>query len=182
MYGVADAGAAHRRAARAGRAQPPPLRRGAHVLARACCSVWPSPGRCCTGRAVLLLDEPHSGLDPHAVDILDGLLAEIRAEHTFVMATHNLRQGPRAGRPGDDPRRRPRRPAADAAGSTAADFAAVYREHVREGSAGLGVGLRQFRAMLRKDIVSRAAHPRDGRLACSSSWCWPWSSSTTPSR
>ena len=42
---------------------------------------------------VLLLDEPHSGLDPHAVDILDGLLAEIRAEHTFVMVTHHIQKG-----------------------------------------------------------------------------------------
>ena len=42
---------------------------------------------------VLLLDEPHSGLDPRAVDILDGLLAEIRAEHTFVMVTHHIQKG-----------------------------------------------------------------------------------------
>ena len=42
---------------------------------------------------VLLLDEPHSGLDPHAVDILDGLLAEIRAEHTFLMVTHHIQKG-----------------------------------------------------------------------------------------
>ena len=42
---------------------------------------------------VLLLDEPHSGLDPRAVDILDGLLAEIRDEHTFVMVTHNIAKG-----------------------------------------------------------------------------------------
>ena len=42
---------------------------------------------------VLLLDEPHSGLDPRAIDILDGLLAEIRAEHTFVMVTHNIAKG-----------------------------------------------------------------------------------------
>ena len=43
--------------------------------------------------AVLLLDEPHAGLDARAVDLLDGLLAEIRAEHTFVMATHDVRRG-----------------------------------------------------------------------------------------
>ena len=43
--------------------------------------------------AVLLLDEPHAGLDAHAVALLDGLLAEIRAEHTFVMATHDVRRG-----------------------------------------------------------------------------------------
>ncbi len=41
----------------------------------------------------MFLDEPHSGLDPHAVDILDGLLDDIRAEHTFVMITHNLEKG-----------------------------------------------------------------------------------------
>ena len=79
---------------------------------------------------VLLLDEPHSGLDPHAVDILDGLLGEIRAEHTFVMTTHNLGKGLEladqvmildAGRVVF---RQTGRPAA-------ADFAAVYREHVR---------------------------------------------------
>lgn len=43
--------------------------------------------------SILFLDEPHSGLDPHAVDILDGLLDDIRAEHTFVMITHNLEKG-----------------------------------------------------------------------------------------
>lgn len=42
---------------------------------------------------ILFLDEPHSGLDPHAVDILDGLLNEIRADHTFVMVTHSLEKG-----------------------------------------------------------------------------------------
>ena len=82
---------------------------------------------------VLLLDEPHSGLDPHAVEILDGLLGEIRAAHTFVMATHNLRQGLAladqvmildAGRV-----------VFSHVGRLAADeFAAVYHEHVREGA------------------------------------------------
>jgi ABC-type multidrug transport system ATPase subunit len=38
---------------------------------------------------VLLLDEPYVGLDARAVAILDGLLAEIRREHTFVMVTHS---------------------------------------------------------------------------------------------
>jgi heme exporter protein A len=42
---------------------------------------------------VLLLDEPHAGLDTRAVGILDGLLAEIRAEHTFVLVTHSLEIG-----------------------------------------------------------------------------------------
>lgn len=42
---------------------------------------------------ILFLDEPHSGLDPHAVDILDGLLGDIRGDHTFVMITHDLDKG-----------------------------------------------------------------------------------------
>jgi heme exporter protein A len=82
---------------------------------------------------VLLLDEPHSGLDPRAIDILDGLLHEIRDEHTFVMVTHNIAKGLELGtqvmiidggkiafesKGGVDP--------------TA--FGAVYREHVHEGS------------------------------------------------
>ncbi len=42
---------------------------------------------------IMFLDEPHSGLDPHAVDILDGLIESIRGDHTFVMVTHNLDKG-----------------------------------------------------------------------------------------
>jgi heme exporter protein A len=42
---------------------------------------------------VLLLDEPHAGLDARAVGILDGLLAEIRADHTFVLVTHSPEVG-----------------------------------------------------------------------------------------
>lgn len=42
---------------------------------------------------ILFLDEPYSGLDPHAVDILDGLLGAIRENHTFVMITHSLEKG-----------------------------------------------------------------------------------------
>ena len=83
---------------------------------------------------VLLLDEPHSGLDPRAVDILDGLLADIRAEHTFVMVTHNIAKGlelgtrlmiVESGRISYE----------QAAGGDPVSFTAVYREHVREGSA-----------------------------------------------
>lgn len=82
---------------------------------------------------VLLLDEPHSGLDPRAVDILDGLLAEIRDEHTFVMVTHNIAKGlewgtdlmiVEAGRIAYE----------HAAGVDHDAFSAVYREHVRDGS------------------------------------------------
>ena len=81
---------------------------------------------------VLLLDEPHSGLDPHAVGILDSLLAEIRAEHTFVMVTHNIAKGlelgtrlmiVESGRIAYE----------QAAGVDHDSFSAVYREHVREG-------------------------------------------------
>jgi heme exporter protein A len=39
---------------------------------------------------LLFLDEPQTGLDPHAVDILDNIIEELRADHTFVMVTHNL--------------------------------------------------------------------------------------------
>ncbi len=42
---------------------------------------------------VLFLDEPYSGLDPHAADILDGLMRDIRANHTFVMVSHDLDKG-----------------------------------------------------------------------------------------
>ena len=39
---------------------------------------------------LLFLDEPQTGLDPHAVDILDGIINELRGSHTFLMVTHNL--------------------------------------------------------------------------------------------
>jgi heme exporter protein A len=42
---------------------------------------------------VIFLDEPYSGLDPHAMDILDQLIASVRAEHTFVMISHDLQKG-----------------------------------------------------------------------------------------
>jgi heme exporter protein A len=42
---------------------------------------------------VLFLDEPYSGLDPHAMDILDHLIAQVRGEHTFVMVSHDLGKG-----------------------------------------------------------------------------------------
>jgi heme exporter protein A len=43
--------------------------------------------------SVLFLDEPHTGLDPHAVDILEDLLDQIRDDHTFIMITHNIERG-----------------------------------------------------------------------------------------
>lgn len=42
---------------------------------------------------VIFLDEPYSGLDPHAMDILDSLIAQIREHHTFVMVSHDLSKG-----------------------------------------------------------------------------------------
>ncbi len=42
---------------------------------------------------MLFLDEPYSGLDPHAMDILDNLVAQIRHDHTFVMISHDLDKG-----------------------------------------------------------------------------------------
>jgi heme exporter protein A len=42
---------------------------------------------------IVLLDEPYSGLDPHAVDVFDQLIDQIRPGHTFVMVSHDLRKG-----------------------------------------------------------------------------------------
>jgi heme exporter protein A len=43
--------------------------------------------------SVLLLDEPHSGLDPQATRVLDSLLERQRGQRTCIMVTHNLRGG-----------------------------------------------------------------------------------------
>lgn len=37
---------------------------------------------------VVFLDEPYSGLDPHAVEIFDGLIDQQREGRTFVMVSH----------------------------------------------------------------------------------------------
>jgi heme exporter protein A len=42
---------------------------------------------------LIFLDEPYSGLDPHASEILDSLIASIRDKHTFVMVSHDLDKG-----------------------------------------------------------------------------------------
>ena len=42
---------------------------------------------------VVFLDEPYSGLDPHAVDIFDELISAMRADRTFVMVSHDLSKG-----------------------------------------------------------------------------------------
>jgi len=42
---------------------------------------------------VVFLDEPYSGLDPHAVEIFDGLISQVRAGRTFCMVSHDLQKG-----------------------------------------------------------------------------------------
>jgi heme exporter protein A len=42
---------------------------------------------------LLFLDEPYSGLDPHAADILDNLIADMRTRQTLVMVSHDLSKG-----------------------------------------------------------------------------------------
>ena len=42
---------------------------------------------------IVFLDEPYSGLDPHAVDVFDELIGAMRADRTFVMVSHDLRKG-----------------------------------------------------------------------------------------
>lgn len=55
--------------------------------------------RCSIARALLndpdvvFLDEPYAGLDPHAVEIFDGLLDALREGRTFVMVSHDLQKG-----------------------------------------------------------------------------------------
>ncbi|ACV21822.1 ABC transporter ATP-binding protein [Slackia heliotrinireducens] len=42
---------------------------------------------------VVFLDEPYAGLDPHAVDIFDTLIGQLREGRTFVMVSHDLQKG-----------------------------------------------------------------------------------------
>ena len=42
---------------------------------------------------VVFLDEPYSGLDPHAVEIFDALIEAVRGDRTFVMVSHDLAKG-----------------------------------------------------------------------------------------
>jgi heme exporter protein A len=43
---------------------------------------------------VVFLDEPYSGLDPHAAALLRGVLERLReAGRTVLLVTHNLSQG-----------------------------------------------------------------------------------------
>mgnify|MGYP002626676244 CR=1 FL=1 len=43
--------------------------------------------------AIVFLDEPYSGLDPHAVDIFDELIGAVRGDRTFIMVSHDLEKG-----------------------------------------------------------------------------------------
>lgn len=42
---------------------------------------------------LVLLDEPYSGLDPHAAELFDRLIACVRDGRTFVMVSHDLEKG-----------------------------------------------------------------------------------------
>ncbi len=43
--------------------------------------------------SLVLLDEPYSGLDPHAIEIFDELIESVREDRTFVMVSHDLEKG-----------------------------------------------------------------------------------------
>ena len=57
--------------------------------------------RLCIARAiayepdVILMDEPCSALDPHATDLIEQLIGELKTDFTIVIITHNLRQAAR---------------------------------------------------------------------------------------
>ena len=42
---------------------------------------------------VVFLDEPYAGLDPHAVEIFDGLIEQLCDGRTFIMVSHDLQKG-----------------------------------------------------------------------------------------
>ena len=42
---------------------------------------------------LVLLDEPYSGLDPHAVELFDELIGRVRQGRTFIMVSHDLEKG-----------------------------------------------------------------------------------------
>ena len=42
---------------------------------------------------IVLLDEPYSGLDPHAADVFDGIIAQLREGRTFLMVSHDVTKG-----------------------------------------------------------------------------------------
>ena len=42
---------------------------------------------------LVLLDEPYSGLDPHAAELFDELIGRVRAGRTFIMVSHDLAKG-----------------------------------------------------------------------------------------
>lgn len=43
--------------------------------------------------SIVFLDEPYSGLDPHAVEVFDRILAQERQGKTFVMVSHDMKKG-----------------------------------------------------------------------------------------
>lgn len=57
--------------------------------------------RLCIARAisydpdVILMDEPCSALDPHATELIEHLIGELKADFTIVIITHNMQQAAR---------------------------------------------------------------------------------------
>lgn len=81
--------------------------------------------------SILFLDEPYTGLDQHAIDILNGVLTRLAGnERTILMVTHNYEQGLALshrvlilvkGRVAHETK---------TAGLTSEQFRSLYREHV----------------------------------------------------
>ncbi|HKK30670.1 MAG TPA: phosphate ABC transporter ATP-binding protein, partial [Alphaproteobacteria bacterium] len=44
---------------------------------------------------IVLMDEPCSALDPHATQIVEDLIGELRQDYTVIIVTHNLQQAAR---------------------------------------------------------------------------------------
>ena len=91
----------------------------------ACVSASRSSARCCTSRGCVLLDEPFTGLDDRAVELVADRLRRLAADGAIVvLATHDLDLADglvtRVGR-------RPRRPAAVRTSRRAPDSAQRYR-------------------------------------------------------
>jgi heme exporter protein A len=79
---------------------------------------------------LIFLDEPYSGLDPHAIEILDGLISDVREGHSFVMVSHDLHKGLELASHVLMLARGRQLLFAPKSGLDSADFAARYRETV----------------------------------------------------
>ena len=87
--GVAEG--ARTRAARLARPQATTRMSGAKDSPRACGRRWRSPARWCTTRALIILDEPLTGLDAASARQVKAVLRErVAAGDTVIMTTHIL--------------------------------------------------------------------------------------------